>query len=370
MDVIAAENLATSMTHYRYFVCSTAHCGRWAATCLLTLMLYACGGLGLPRLPTTPAVEAGSASGASEAGDGSASGVDEDPPVPMALYPGDGVSLYMVSAETETVAGLTVDERGVLHVPLAGDVQVGGLPFVEAEARVEAALRDYDSAVRVTILLAEPRGQQATVMGAVGTPGRHPVTPGMRVGDLLALAGGATTGETRADLARTQLLREGESLPIDLRLALRGDPRHNVRVRPGDHLYVPPDLTNLVSVVGEVNSSAVLPYEPGLRLTRAIALAGGPSSIADLSRITVVRGSHDDPRVYEARLDRLLSGEDVDPLLAPGDVVHVGARGWVRASEILGVLLPLVSIAFSAATIAIVTTTGPGGGAGGLPATP
>jgi protein involved in polysaccharide export with SLBB domain len=230
-------------------------------------------------------------------------GLDEDPPLALTLMPGDVVNLQMISGTDSAALGLTVDERGVLHVPLAGDVDVSGLSLTEAEARIETALRPFDQTVRVTIIVAEPNGQRATVIGAVTTPGRHTVVPGMRVADLFALAGGGLSTEDEdgttipmSDVEGARLVRSGQVLPVSLVLAIMGDPRHNVRLRPGDHLYVPPAVHSLVSVLGEVHAARVMPFRPGLRLTLALAFAGGPTRDADHAEIIVVRGDHAAPR--------------------------------------------------------------------------
>jgi protein involved in polysaccharide export with SLBB domain len=227
---------------------------------IVALLASGCGGSSLPRLPTIPS----DVDGFVQAPDAELTGLDEDPPRALTLMPGDVVNLQMISGTDSAALGLTVDERGVLHVPLAGDVDVSGLSLTEAEARIETALRPFDQTVRVTIIVAEPNGQRATVVGAVTTPGRHTVVPGMRLADLFALAGGGLSTDDEegttipmSDLAGARLVRSGQVLPVSLMLAIMGNPRHNVRLRPGDHLYVPPAVHSLVSVLGEVHAARV-----------------------------------------------------------------------------------------------------------------
>lgn len=326
----------------------------------LVLALVAAGcGSSLPRLPTVPSAEHGFA----QAPAAELTGLDQDPPLALTLMPGDVVNLQMISGTDSAVLGLTVDERGVLHVPLAGDVDVSGLALTVAEARIEQALRPFDQTVRVTIIVASPNGQRATVLGAVATPGRYTVVPGMRLADLLASAGGTERGEEGgvavpvADLAGARLVRNGQVVPVSLVRAITGDPRHNVRVRPGDHLYVPPELEGLVSVLGEVHAARVMPYRPGLRLTLALAFAGGTTRDADRGEIIVVRGDHAAPSVYVARLDELLDGEGADPLLAPGDVVYVGASGLSKLRDVMAAIAPAVSVAATTGLGAAVVST-------------
>src|SRR5262245_34865649 len=60
-------------------------------------------------------------------------GLADDPPVPYVLLPGDVVHLRTSSVDPMDVAGIIIDNTGNVHVPLAGDVAVGGLGLNEAE---------------------------------------------------------------------------------------------------------------------------------------------------------------------------------------------------------------------------------------------
>jgi polysaccharide export outer membrane protein len=304
-------------------------------------------------VPAVPSVEDGF-----EIVEEVATGMDDLPARAMTLYPGDIVTLEWASLEVRAIEGLTVDERGLLHVPLAGDVEVGGLTLSDAETRVEAAIQRLDRAARAALILTEPRGQQASVIGAVVDQGRVVVTPGMRVADLLAAVGGPSLSDedgvalVLADLGAARLVREGQPLPISLSLALLGDPRHNVRVRPGDHLYVPPQLGSLVSVLGEVGTARVFAHRPGLRLTQALAMAGGLTRDANGGDIRIVRGLSSSPRVYHASVAHVVEGWVPDPVLAPGDVVLVGSSALADFRDGLGAVTPFFSLATTAILLA------------------
>lgn len=313
----------------------------------IALFTVGCGGATHPLVPALP----GEDDGFQAVGDVTPPGMDPTPPRPMTLFPGDVITLRLMSLDTTEIEGLSVDECGMLHVPLAGDVEVAGLPLLEAEQRIEEALHRYDRTVRATIILSDPQGQQATVIGAVGAQGRIPVVPGMRVADLLAAAGGPSISDEdglatlTADLHTARLVRDGEALPISLALAVTGDPRHNIRVQPGDHLYVPPQLGTLISVLGEVQGARVLPYRPGIRLTQALAMAGGLTRDANGGDIHIVRGPSTSPRVYHAAVDQVIEGNLPDPVLAPGDVVYVGSSPLADFRDVVAAIAPLVSVA-------------------------
>lgn len=277
-----------------------------------------------------------------------AAGIREDPAVEFRLAPGDVLTLRTMSATENVYEGLMVDEQGLLHAPLVGDVDVGGVSLATAEQRLEQALRAFDRAVRVNVVISAPGGHTATVLGAVEEPGRIAVTPGMRVADLLAAAGGPVVASGSsdptepADLDGAQLLRDGQPLPISLARAMTGDRLHNVRVRAGDHLFVPAARGATITVLGEVENSMVLGYRRGMRLTTALALAGGLAPDAHRRDIRVVRGSLAAPRVYRTNLHALVDGDGRDVELAPGDIVFVTRTGLAGIRDVMDAMSPLL----------------------------
>lgn len=277
-------------------------------------------------------------------------GVDEDPPEAMKVLPGDVILLRTFSADNQEYGGLVVDEEGTLHVPLGGDVSVGGLTLTEAEARVQAALRQLDRTVQVGLAIIDPKGHMGSVVGAVQEPGRYTVYPGMRLADLIAAAGGPrttveSTGDAGpiADLAGARLVRNGEPVEVSVRRALEGDPRHNVRVRAGDHVYVPMARENLVIVLGAVESAGVFAHRQGLRLSEILARSGGLDDRGDRTHINIVRGSLEAPQVYTASLRAISRGSSPDVYLAPGDIVYVTEEWTAHVGEVLGRLGPLLA---------------------------
>jgi polysaccharide export outer membrane protein len=310
-----------------------------------------------PNFPRTPTLPSADPNFAQE--DLSPPGMDDDPPQAMQLYPGDVITLRMISAETDEHSGLVIDERGMLHVPLAGDVEVGGMDITAAESRVETALRQYDRTVRAALVIEEGEGHRATVVGAVASPGRIPVAPGMRFTDLLAAAGGAARSEsdglaiTAGDLGGARLIRNGRALPVSLEVALTGDPRHNIRIRPGDTLYVPADLQRLVSVIGQVESSRIMAHRPGMRLTHALALAGGVTRDGNWGDVRVIRGDPARPRVFRTSVAAIVDGDEHDVVLAPGDIIYVASAGHADLRDVMTSVSALLALPLTAASIAV-----------------
>src|SRR5688572_7579720 len=93
-------------------------------------------------------------------------GLDHDPPQQMTLLPGDIVGLRVLSPDGIEAAGLVVDEKGVLPIPLAGEVQVGGMTLEQARRSVEDAIQKFDKFARAVVTVSEAAGHRATVVGA------------------------------------------------------------------------------------------------------------------------------------------------------------------------------------------------------------
>ncbi len=131
--------------------------------------------------------------------------------------------------EPEWSGEFAVDEAGVVTLPRIGPVLVTSM--------TAPALRQFltDSLGRFlrnpTIEVIPLRRIQ--VLGAVRTPGLYPVAPTVAVGDVVALAGGATP-DGKPD--QVILRRNGQDLRVNL---TRGTRLADTPVRTGDQLYVP-----------------------------------------------------------------------------------------------------------------------------------
>jgi polysaccharide biosynthesis/export protein len=252
---------------------------------------------------------------------------------------------------------LPVDATGDVYVPTAGAVQVSGVMLPVAEARVEQALRAKDRFAQVGLLLAEAGGHRATVLGAVERPGDVQLRPGTRIAEMLALGGGPKTKELDgelvdlADLEAARVVRNGLTLPISVARAIEGHPQHNVRVQPGDVIFVPPTRGARITVIGAAGRPKTVSFRRGLRLTEALAIGGGLSEAADHSDVRVIRGPLSKPRVYIANLYALRRGEGHDVVLEPGDVVFVTEHWFASVTQVLSRLTPF--LAASALTVAV-----------------
>lgn len=99
-----------------------------------------------------------------------------------------------------------------------------------------------------------------------------------------------------------------------------------------------------VTVEGEVARAGVFPIQGEITLLQAIALAGGPSNLADPSKIVLFRKAGDQTKAYNLNLNDIRSGKIQDPYIRNDDriIAHrSGSRYWLRE---VGTLLSPVNV--------------------------
>ncbi len=124
------------------------------------------------------------------------------------------------------------------------------------------------------------------IRGEVARPGRYPLAAGMRVEDLLSVAGGLkrSADPEIADLTRYSATAPagsaGASVPVNLSAVSNGNATENLTLHPGDVLTVRqrPGWSNVgasVTLRGEVLHPGTYGIQPGERLSSLIHRAGG-----------------------------------------------------------------------------------------------
>jgi polysaccharide biosynthesis/export protein len=274
----------------------------------------------------------------------------EEPPV-HTILPGDILRLQIMSAESYAPAELWVSATGHIHVPFGGDVQIAGLTLDAAELRVQDVVRKYDKYARVTLTVHSFAGHHVIIHGAVDKPGSYEARPGLRVAEVVISAGGIRVNQANteatdmADIDAARIVRLGKTVPISLKLALLGEVSHNVYVRPGDIIFIPWATSRQIPVLGNVRAARNVAFRDGLRLTEALAAAGGPDRSADTADIRIIRGPLSRAKVYCANLNDVMNGSKADVVLAPGDVVFVTEHWFATTAEVLQRLTPVLAAA-------------------------
>jgi polysaccharide export outer membrane protein len=210
-----------------------------------------------------------------------------------------------------------LSEAGVLNFPLLGPVRLGGLTVGAAEQLIARGLREgqFVRQPQVNVSVVQVRGHQASVLGLVNRPGRFPLeATGLRLTDLLAMAGGAAAGA--ADVAVVTGIRQGQPwrAEVDLpALFTPGGQGRDVDILHGDTVWV--DRQPQVYIYGEVQRPGPLRLERGMTLMQVLATGGGLTP----------RGTEKGIRVHRRGPDGRLQlvQPAMDDTVREGDVVHV-----------------------------------------------
>jgi polysaccharide export outer membrane protein len=232
------------------------------------------------------------------------------------LGPGDAIKISVYN-NADLTTETELSRAGTIGFPLLGEVQLGGLTRSEAE-RVIAERLDVGGFVpkaHVTLLVAQYRSRQVSVLGEVNKPGVYPLSQTATLTDLLAAAGGITAkGSSVVSLVR----RDANGLPhryqVDVNRMLGvADLSRNVEVAADDIIFVPP--VPLVYVYGEVRQPGAYPLQPDMTVQQVLSVSGG------LTLRGTERGIRVDRKQPDGRLERRIAR--LEDRVQPNDVVRV-----------------------------------------------
>jgi polysaccharide export outer membrane protein len=103
-------------------------------------------------------------------------------------------------------------------------------------------------------------------------------------------------------------------------------------------------VSQRVTVEGAVTQPGMYQIGPNTTLTQAVALAHGPSDVADTSEIAVYRTGPEGRAVKTYDLDDLRDGKITDPVVRPGDEIEVGTSGSRKFVRDFGNVFPLFDL--------------------------
>lgn len=201
---------------------------RTCAAMTASLLLAACQ----PGMkPVAPAGDAGYAAIAVDPASGA--------PARYELAAGDQIAVRVYQEPELSVEELTVDNAGMISLPLIGDIPAAGRsPSALARSIEEAYGARYVRDPRVSVQIRRGRVQTVAVEGEVEQPGVYPYEPGQTLLTAMALARSPTEV---AKLDEVMIFRQvgGERLAgrFDL-AAIRGGRLPDVVLQPGDTIVV------------------------------------------------------------------------------------------------------------------------------------
>lgn len=263
-----------------------------------------------------------------------------EPTDPFKLGPGDKLDIEIMG-ETGSRAETFVTPDGKLYYDLLPGIDVNGVTTTALKQQLETGLTQFYKHPQVSVNLVDVSSQRVWVLGRVNQPGIYPLKRPLRVLDAVSLAGGLFTSrftgttEELADLQHSFLVRKGQMMPVDFQKLIRhGDLSQNIFLQPDDFIYLPSSLTNEVYVLGAVVEPRPVGFMNEMNLMAALGRGLGLRPDADLSRVSIIRGSLTDPKVATVDARDVINGKATNVKLEPGDIIFVPGAGQLSLAGI------------------------------------
>ncbi len=243
----------------------------------------------------------------------------EDVPVPADYVVGPGDELLIRAwGKIELDARVTVDRNGQITLPRVGTLTVAGLSSAEIEGFLHSAIGGLFKDFQLNVALGKLRTIQIFVLGEARQPGSYTVSSLSTLVDAVFTSGGPSAAGT---MRHIELRRDGRTMSeFDLYdLLERGDKSHDMRLLPGDVIFIP-HIGSQIAVSGDVNTPGIFELNGASTVGSALECAGGMTSLADGARVVLERiEAHRSRIVEEFSLDEAGKARPVKD----GDLVRV-----------------------------------------------
>ena len=241
-------------------------------------------------------------------------------PVPAnyIMGPGDTVVIQLYGQRNLTHE-LVITREGMLMFPEIGPVSVAGLSYQELREQIQNIVSNQLIGQNASVTMGALRSINVFVLGEAVQPGSYTVSSLSTMTNALFASGGVTRV---GSLRKVRLMRTGELVTeLDLYdLLLRGDTSGDVRLLPGDVIFIP-TIGKTVGIAGEVRRPAIYELNDETSPAEILSLSGGlnPTAFPSASRIERINQSGQRTVV---NVD-LSPGNAPDPTLMDGDVIQV-----------------------------------------------
>jgi protein involved in polysaccharide export with SLBB domain len=171
--------------------------------------------------------------------------------------------------------------------PELGPIAVAGLRFEDARGRIEARVGEQMIGTQAVVSMGDLRTIRVYVLGEAERPGSFTVSSLATITNAIFVSGGV---KPIGSLRNIQLKRNGQVVNrLDLYdLLLNGDTSGNVRLQPGDVIFIPP-VGSTAGVTGEIRRPAIYELKGESTVADLLHLGGGLTPEADPRLATLQR---------------------------------------------------------------------------------
>ena len=265
---------------------------------------------------------------------------------PYTINGGDKYGILVFGQPDLSISETEVTPDGYISIPMIDPVKISGLQIMEAKAEIEDKLKVYLRKPNVTLVPHFIKGQMATVAGKVNSSGRYTVEDNMRLADLIALCKGFPNSLADgyamelADFESSVFVRGQETLPVDFKKALNGDPLHNVKIHGGDYVYIGTRANKQVGVIGEVQLPRYVPWYENIGVLECITNCRGLKDEYSAHAIVIRGGITRNPELYRVDIQDVLDGKKPNPGLLPGDILYIPKDSFSEYNVFIRKLMP------------------------------
>jgi protein involved in polysaccharide export with SLBB domain len=243
---------------------------------------------------------------------------------------------------------LKIDRTGAIAIEGIGKIQLAGLTFSAALAKMENIIADKFFGTEVSISMDKIRAMQVFVLGNVQAPGSYAINSFGTVLNAIISSGGV---KDKSSLRSIKIIRGGETVTkIDLYdVLIEGNLSFkDLSLQDGDSVIVS-GLENTASLLGEVNRPAIYEFVEGETLSDLLKFGLGVTPRSDTENISVTRVLDSgksivlnprDPNIFKLRIGDKVKvnssiGEKVNYISLIGAIRNVGDFS-ISANQNLG----------------------------------
>ena len=199
-------------------------------------------------------------------------GTDIPIPADYVVGPGDSVVVQLFGKENAQYE-LMITRDGEILFPGIGPIPVAGLTFSQLVHQIQNRVQKQLIGMKASVTLGQLRSIRVFVLGDAERPGSYVVSGLSTLTNALLASGGI---DRIGSLRNVQLKRKGKVVShMDLYdLLLRGDNSADVRLQPGDVIFIPP-IGKTVGIAGRVRRPAIYELKDEKTISDVIAMAGG-----------------------------------------------------------------------------------------------
>ncbi len=209
------------------------------------------------------------------------------------------------------------------------------------EGESEDLLLQSDDELVIKSIFELEEATSVTINGSVQNPGSFPFREGIKLEDLLFLAGGLSSDayKERIIIYRKGLNQKMESIS----LSLSNQNKEDIYLSAGDIIHVQSQekMSDIgyITILGEVKKPGIIPFADSLSLQDVIVLSEGLTEFASVSNIEVVRRldsidlfstNSELTKSINVDLSTLLNGKRGDLSLRAYDVITVRRNPQIR----------------------------------------